>query len=118
MAGWGNLDSDSLSKSASPRGPNAGDGEYTGSWPGKQNGTRDTVSSEVQTLFVSWANPDGDSVYHLLRMPHLGIGYNHIPPWLAFVKGPSRAGSIIIGIAGMFACLILFLLGALVARLK
>jgi len=47
-----------------------------------------------------------------------GIVYDYIPPWLAFVKGPSREGSIIIGIAGMFGCLILFLLGALVARLK
>jgi hypothetical protein len=47
-----------------------------------------------------------------------GIVYDHIPPWLAFVKGPSREGSTIICIAGMFGCLILFLLGALVARLK
>ena len=47
-----------------------------------------------------------------------GIVYDYIPPWLAFVKGPSRDGSIILGVAGMFGCLILFLLGALVARLK
>jgi hypothetical protein len=47
-----------------------------------------------------------------------GIAYDYIPPWLAFVKGPSREGSIILGIAGMFGCLILFLLGFLVARLK
>lgn len=47
-----------------------------------------------------------------------GIAYNHIPPWLAFLKGPSREGSIVLGIAGMFGCLVLFLLGALVARLK
>jgi uncharacterized membrane protein (DUF485 family) len=47
-----------------------------------------------------------------------GIAYDHIPPWLAFVKGPSREGSIIIGIAGMVAGFILFLLGALVAWLK
>jgi hypothetical protein len=47
-----------------------------------------------------------------------GIVHDYIPPWLAFLKGPSREGSIILGIAGMFGCLILFLLGALVARLK
>jgi hypothetical protein len=47
-----------------------------------------------------------------------GIAYDHIPPWLAFVKGASREGSLIIGIAGVVGCLILFLLGALVARLK
>jgi len=47
-----------------------------------------------------------------------GIAYDHIPPWLAFLKGPSREGSIILGIAGMFGCLILFFLGALVSRLK
>jgi hypothetical protein len=47
-----------------------------------------------------------------------GIAYDYIPPWLAFVKGPSREGSIIIGIAGMFGCLVLFLLGVLVAKLK
>lgn len=47
-----------------------------------------------------------------------GIAYDHIPHWLAFVKGPSREGSIILGAAGMFACLVLFFLGALVARLK
>jgi len=47
-----------------------------------------------------------------------GIAYDHIPLWLAFLKGPSREGSIILGISGMFGCLILFLLGALVARLK
>src|SRR5579872_2091038 len=47
-----------------------------------------------------------------------GIAYDHIPTWLAFLKGPSREGSIIVGIAGMFACLILFFLAALVARLK
>ncbi len=47
-----------------------------------------------------------------------GIAYDHIPPWLAFVKGPSREGSIILGIAGMVAGFILFLLAALVSRLK
>ena len=47
-----------------------------------------------------------------------GIAYDYIPPWLAFVKGPSREGSIILGIAGMFGCFVLFFLGALVARLK
>jgi len=47
-----------------------------------------------------------------------GIVYDYIPPWLSFLKGPSREGSIILGGAGMFACLVLFFLGALVARLK
>ena len=47
-----------------------------------------------------------------------GVLYDHIPTWLAFLKGPSREASIIVGAAGMFGCLILFSISAVVARLK
>jgi hypothetical protein len=47
-----------------------------------------------------------------------GVMYDHIPTWLAFLKGPSREASIIMGAAGMLGCLILFSISALVARLK
>lgn len=46
-----------------------------------------------------------------------GVLYHYIPAWLTFLQGPSRAVCIIGGGAGMFACLILFLISAVVARL-
>jgi hypothetical protein len=47
-----------------------------------------------------------------------GVLYDHIPTWLAFLKGSSREASIIVGAAGMFGCLILFSISAVVTRLK
>ena len=47
-----------------------------------------------------------------------GVLYDYIPSWLAFLKGPSREVSIIGGSAGMLACLLLFLISTVVARLK
>ena len=47
-----------------------------------------------------------------------GVVYDHIPTWLAFLKGPSREASVIVGAAGMLGCLILFSISALVTRLK
>jgi hypothetical protein len=47
-----------------------------------------------------------------------GVLYHHIPTWLAFLKGSSREASIIVGVAGMLGCLILFSISAVVTRLK
>jgi len=47
-----------------------------------------------------------------------GVTYDHIPTWLAFLKGPSREASVIVGAAGMLGCLILFSISAVVTRLK
>ena len=47
-----------------------------------------------------------------------GLLYDHIPVWLAFLKGPSREAFLIVGGAGVFGCLVLFSISAVVARLK
>jgi hypothetical protein len=47
-----------------------------------------------------------------------GVLYHHIPTWLAFLKGSSREASIIVGVARMPGCLILFFISAVVTRLK